>query len=208
MHLKTKIIYKMVKRIFAIAAAIMLPLMSFSQNKPLDHSVYDGWQRVGNTVLTPDGSILSYSVLPQEGDALLIIRKTDGSKEVSIPRGTGLSLDPTGKWAYCKVVAPFADTRQAKIDKKKKDEMPKDSLAYINLSTLEVKVVPDVNTIRTGNESMPYVAYSFDKGVVVLDPSTGKVDTLKHADVFQFNGNGDLMAYTTKKDKKDSLSSF
>ncbi|MBQ6577530.1 MAG: prolyl oligopeptidase family serine peptidase [Bacteroidales bacterium] len=196
----------MVKRIFSIVAALILPLLSFSQTKPLDHSVYDGWQRVGNAVLSPDGSILSYSVLPQEGDALLIIRKTDSSKEVSIPRGTGLSLDPTGKWAYCKVVAPFADTRQARIAKKKREDMPKDSLAFINLSTFEVTKVPDVKTIKTGFDTMPYVAYSFDKGVVSLNPATRAVDTIKHADNFLFNRDASLMAVTLKKDKKDSLS--
>ena len=196
----------MLKKTFLPALLALLPLLSTAQTKPLDHSVYDGWQSISRGSLTPDGTILSYSITPQEGDACVVIRRTDNSKEVRIPRGSGLSVDPTGKWAYCKVVAPFADTRQARIDKKKREDMPKDSLAYINLSTLEVKLVPDVKTIRTSTDAMPYVAYSFDKGVVVLDPATGKVDTLKNADAFQFNRMGTLMAYTTKKEKKDSLS--
>ena len=38
--------------------------------------------------------------------------------------------------------APFADTRQAKIDKKKPDEQPKDSVARIDLATLSEEEIP------------------------------------------------------------------
>jgi len=38
---------------------------AFSQKKPLDPTVYDGWQRIGDEVLSADGKYVAYMVVPQ-----------------------------------------------------------------------------------------------------------------------------------------------
>ena len=177
---------------------------ALAQKKAMDHDVYDGWQRVVTPQLTADGSVLSYQIAPQEGDAELILRRVFDGKEVRIPRGSGLLTD--GQWAYCLVKPEFQKTRQAKIEKKKADQMPKDSLAVVNLKTLDVKKYPDVKAFKSGTDKMPFAAYTFDKGLVVVNPTAGTVDTLKHVDQFVFSRDGARLALTFKKDKKDSLS--
>ena len=58
---------------FTLAAIILCgsgTILS-AQNKPLDHSVYDGWQSVSAVKLSADGGLLSYEINPQEGDGTL-----------------------------------------------------------------------------------------------------------------------------------------
>lgn len=65
----------------------MLSLNSLSQKKPLDHSVYDNWQSIGERLLTNNGKLVAYTITPQEGDAILVLQQPDGKKLLEVPRG-------------------------------------------------------------------------------------------------------------------------
>lgn len=191
---------KFILTLFSLPAFFAL-----NAQKPLDHSVYDSWQRVSSFNLTPDGAYTTWTVAPQEGDAVLYIRNKEG-KTLEIPRGASLQMSPQADWAYCLVKPEFAKTRQEKIKKTKKEKMSKDSLAVIDLGKMEVKKFADAKDFKTGSDAMRYVAYGIEKAVVVMDPLSAKVDTLKNADRYFVNRQGGRMALITKKDKKDSLS--
>ena len=45
----------------------------FAQKKPLDHSVYDGWQSVGSRKISNDGKWVGYNIDPQEGNSKLYL---------------------------------------------------------------------------------------------------------------------------------------
>ena len=196
----------MKKVVFLLVFVALGAAGAFAQKAALNHDVYDSWERVTGVALTPDGTILSYSITPQEGDATLYLRRTTDGKTLEVPRGASLSVSPDADWAYCLVKPFFQETRAARIKGKKKDQLPKDSLAIINLKTLEVKKIAKVSGFKTGFDSMPYVAYQTDKKTIVLDPSTQKADTLKNVDSYLFSGRGTTLAAILKKDKKDSLS--
>ena len=175
-----------------------------AEKKPMGHDVYDGWQRVANIQVSADGSVLCYQIAPQEGDSETVIRLVADGRELRIPRAAGVVMD--GNWAYCLIKPLFSATRQARIQKKKADKMPKDSLAVINLKTLELTKFADVKSFRSGTDAMPYAAYKYDKGLVVVNPATASVDSLKNVDQYLFSRDGRRLALTFKKDKKDSLS--
>jgi hypothetical protein len=60
-----------------IAFFAIVPLLTFSQNKkPLDHSVYDGWQSIGEKAISNNGMYVVYAVNPQEGDGKLVLQRT------------------------------------------------------------------------------------------------------------------------------------
>ena len=47
-----------------------------AQKKPLDHSVYDSWQSIGERMISNDGKWVVYTVNVQEGDNELVIQST------------------------------------------------------------------------------------------------------------------------------------
>ena len=119
----------------------------FAQKKPLDHDGYDSWQSVSGVKMSDDGRVIVWNVNPQEGDGTLYVRadatiKKNGKKnikELAIPRGYQATLDPVGKWVVCKIKPEFAKTRQERIDKKKKDDQSKDTLAVVDLYNMQIK---------------------------------------------------------------------
>ncbi len=212
----------------AIAAALLGMTEASAQKKEMDHSVYDSWQSVSDIQKTDDGNVLVWCVNPQEGDGTLYVRNmTPGKKgkpscrEISIPRGTQASLDPKGKWLYVRIKPQFAKTRQEKIDKKKSENMTKDTLAVVDLTSMTVRKYGRVDSYTTGSLAKPYIAYkstwkhykdTSDKkgtdktGLIILDPATERKDTLPYIDAYSFNQDGTVLVMTSKKDKKDSLS--
>ena len=192
------------RKLFCVVLGLGAAGFLYAQKPAMGHDVYDGWQSVASPTLTPDGSVLTYAIAEQEGDREAVIRRVFDGKEVRIPRGTGVQTD--GVWAWVQIKPAFKVTRQARIDKKKADEMPKDSLMLVNIKTLETKVFPNIKAFKVGTDAMNFAAYTFDKGLVVVNPATGAVDTLKNVDQYIFTRDGQKMALTFKQDKKDSLS--
>ena len=210
---------------------------ALAQKKPLDHDVYDSWQSVSGVKRSDDGRVLVWNVNPQEGDGTLYVRSfaslrmtnasrmtkksraaghSERSEEstLAIPRGYQPTIDPAGKWVVCRIKPEFAKTRQERIDKKKKDEQSKDTLAVIDLSTMQIKKFASVESYSAGSFGMPFIAYKStwkndkknESGLIVLTPGIWQADTLKHIDNYVFSNSGSLLALTTKEDKKDSLS--
>ena len=212
----------------AMAAALSGMTSVWAQKKAMDHDVYDSWQSVSDIQRSDDGNVLVWCVNPQEGDGTLYVRNmTPGRKgkpscrEISVPRGYQASLDPEGKWLYLRIKPQFAKTRQEKIDKKKAENMTKDTLAVVDLSTMTVRKYGRVDSYATGSTAKPYIAYkstwkhykdTSDKkgtdksGLIILNPATDRKDTLKYIDAYSFNQDGTVLLMTSKKDKKDSLS--
>ena len=150
----------------AIAAGLSGMTGASAQKKAMDHDVYDSWQSVSDILKSEDGHVLVWNVNPQEGDGTLYVRNMTpqrkgrpSCREISIPRGSQASLDPKGKWLYLRIKPQFAKTRQEKIAKKKSENMTKDTLSVVDLTTMTVRKYGRVDSYATGSLAKPYVAY-------------------------------------------------
>jgi dienelactone hydrolase len=133
---------------------------------PLDPSVYDGWQNIGERLLSPDGKYLVYTVTPQEGDGTLFIRSTTGFADYAkeIPRGSGASITGDSRFLVFHIKPFFKDTREARIKKKTPDQTPKDSLAWIELGTDSVTKIPRVRSFKIPeDQGRDWLAYLLEK---------------------------------------------
>ena len=157
---------------------------SFAQKKQLDHTVYDDWKSLTNISIDNNGRFAVAIINPQEGDSKLFIQDLKKNKNFEYNRISGYSLSPDGSYTVALLKAPFADTRQAKIDKKKPEEMPKDSLLIIDNETFTFNILPNVKSYKTSQELGNYVAYKTtlqkDTTTVPKDTTTVPIDTLKN----------------------------
>ncbi len=138
---------------------------AFSQKPALDHSVYDGWESIGERILSPDGKYLVYTIVPQEGDGRLVIRSTETGYAKEIPRGAGASITADSRWLICQIRPFFKDTREARIKKKTPDQMPRDSLAWIELGKDSMVKIPNVKSYRIPEKQGAWLAYLLDKSL-------------------------------------------
>lgn len=169
---------------------------AFSQKKPLDPTVYDGWQRIGERVLSADGKYIAYTVIPQEGDGRLFIRATDlratgDSYAKEIPRGADVAFTPNGRYAVLLIHPFFKDVREARIRKKAPEQMPKDTLAWIDLEKDSIVKVPRVKSYKLPDLQGDWVAYLLEKPEAPAG-GAGKPDSLTR--IRQLTARADSLA--------------
>ena len=208
--------------LLGLAAAISLQ----AQKKPLDHSVFDSWQAVTNPAISPSGRVIAYEVNPQEGDGALTLRISDKKQErvVEIPRGYKTTLLDDDSFAVCLIKPYFQKTRRAKIDKKKPDDMPKDSLAVVNLRSGEIRKFPDVKSYKMGKHALQAFAFATADTSFIPKPerkkkdmggplavyffADGKIDTLRHVSQYGFSKDGERLALVRQLGKKKMNAGF
>ncbi len=134
-----------------------------AQKKPVDHSVYDSWQSLGVKSWSADGKNALYQVVPQEGDKLLYIRKVNSKQEIQLPRGENPVITSDSKYAIALIKPFYKDLREAKIKKKKDDELPKDSLAIMKLSNFEIVKIPLIKSFKIPEKGGAKLAYLLEK---------------------------------------------
>jgi dipeptidyl aminopeptidase/acylaminoacyl peptidase len=156
-----------------VCCLLLVTFIAFSQKRPLDPTVYDGWQSIGEKSLSPDGKWLVYTITPQEGDARLVIRSTNGLYAKEIPRGAGASFSGDSRFVVFQIKPFYKDTREARIRKKTPDQSPKDSLAWIELGTDRLTVFPSVKSYKLPERGGEWIAWLQEKRL----PGAGRPDS-------------------------------
>ncbi len=146
---------------------LLLPLMCFFfdaasaqtlSKKPLDHSVYDGWQSIVNERISDDGKWVLYVVKPQQGDATLVISTAKSSNKIQIPRADTARITADSKYVAFLIRPFYADVRSARIKKKKQEDFPKDTLGFMMLGSNQITKVPSVRSFKLA-EKASVIAY-------------------------------------------------
>jgi len=146
--------------------------------KPLDHSVYDQWESIAYPHLSNDGRYVLFQVKPQQGDGVLHL-KTAGNRTLRlVPRGDSAVFSADSRFAVFGIKPRYQDVRQAKIKKKKPEQMPKDSLGIYALATGKLTKYADVKSFQLAEEAS-VVAFLAGKPATKDSLKKAPVDTLK-----------------------------
>jgi len=123
----------------------------------------------------------------QEGDNDLVIQSSDAKYKKIVPRGYNAAITEDSRFAIFKIKPFYKDTRDARIKKKKPDDMPKDSFAVIELGKDSVYKIPKAKTYKIPEKGYGWVAYHLEKKPEpekpkqpATDPGKKVIDSLKH----------------------------
>lgn len=165
------------RKIF-FAMAIFAVAHSEAQNKkPLDHTVYDRWQSIGERKISNNGNWIIYTVEVQEGDGDLIIQSADARYIKTIPRGYNAAITEDSRFVIVKIKPLYTETRQARIKKKSPDEMPKDSLAIIELGKDIIVKTARVKSYKFPEKNAQWVAWQMEKPLSDTTKKKGAQDS-------------------------------
>ncbi len=171
-----KYIFPLALTAFLVTAATLLKAQ---ESKPaLTHDVYDKWQSVAELSAPGEGSIVFYVVKPQEGDRTLFISNPFTGGEWSIERGCYQQVDKSSTKVVAQVKPLFQQTRQAKIKKKKSDQMPTDTLVVLDLKSGERKTYPNVKSFKTPARLDQWLAFTTKPAVKSDAKKTSKDSTV------------------------------
>ncbi len=211
------------KMIAALGVTLLIAAggSALAEKKALGHEDFDAWKSVKNMAVSRNGEWSAFAVNPQEGDGVLTFYNTRSRKRVEIPRGYKAGISADARWGVALIKAPYAVTRQAKIDKKKDSELPQDSLAIVNLKTLEVVKIGDVTDYKIAKDGGEWIAFkSCDttlitpaqlkeketgRPLVLFNPLTKARKVTKWVKDYSFSRDGGKLALNIRKPEADSL---
>lgn len=161
----------------------LLPFFALSQKKPLDHTVYDDWQSIGEKMISEDGKWVVYAITPQEGDAILYIEGTEATLfKKEIPRGYNAVITKDNQYVVFRIKPFYKEVREARIKKKKPEDFPKDSFGIVKLGSDAMWKWANIKAYKTPEKGSGWVAYHKEKEpqpVRGTTPTQKVVDSLR-----------------------------
>ncbi len=154
-------------------------LAAQSGKRPLAHSDYDEWRSIQSQQLSRDGKFLAYALVPQDGDGEVVARNLATGKEwrhsigkrpdptppepgqppAFTPPSGQLAFTADARWLIFTIYPAREEIRRAKKQKKRPDDMPKNSIGIMDISTGEVARVDRVKRFQVPEASAGVIAY-------------------------------------------------
>ena len=152
--------------------------------RPITHNDYDSWRTIQAQQISRDGRFVAYAYLPEDGDGDIVVRSLASGAEWRAPRGYHPPVPPPddpganiGEFQanQARLVRPVftadsrfvvfsiepskADLNKAKKDKKKPEEMPKNALGIMDVSSGQLTRVENVKSFQVPEEGSGFIAY-------------------------------------------------
>ena len=150
------------------------PLVFAQQKKPLDHDAYDVWNRTHASNISDNGQWAFLSVGPDEKDTELRIVSLADDRAYAIPRGESIRFTKDSHYVITLIKAFKDSVKQAKRDKKKPEESPKDSIGIVTLATGDIFKAARVKSFKLPKEASGWVAYLLEKEIAKKDSTANK----------------------------------
>ena len=167
--------------VFGFALAVV------AQKRPLTHQDYDSWKSIQAPQISRDGKWIAYVLSEQDGDGEIIVRNIASGTEWKAQRGYRPPTPPPdpsdpvpqGNFlANARLLRPVftadsrflaftieptkADFAQAKKDKKKPEDMPKNSLGIFDLNSGQVTHIERVKSFQVPEDGNGWIAYQLE----------------------------------------------
>lgn len=152
--------------LFFTLTMLLWSMYSFAQKsdkKPLTHDVYDSWKRIDKPIISDNGTFVSYEINPQKGDGWLHLHNLNSGKHDSVYRAQNAVFSSTSDLLAFRIVHPADTLRKLKLAKKKKDEMPKDSLGIWLIEKDSMYRFAGLKSFQIPKEGGSWVAWMYEK---------------------------------------------
>lgn len=130
--------------------------------KPLTHSVYDGWKEIPFKALTPDGTVAVMAINPQDGDGRAVFYHLKTNAQDSIKRAAEIGLTFDSKHVVFKIKPQQKTVKDMRRQKKKKEDLPKDSLGIYTIASRKTEKVADVKSYKIPEKKGGWLAYQLE----------------------------------------------
>jgi dipeptidyl aminopeptidase/acylaminoacyl peptidase len=133
------------------------------EKKTMDNTIYHKWKKIETQSIANDGQWVAYNTRANtEGDALLYVWNAARGTTQTFERGEKPTFTDDSQFLVFSIKQPL-DSLKAKRRKKVKDEdLPKDSLAILNLATGEITKIANIKSFAVPQKWAGYIAYQYE----------------------------------------------
>ncbi|MEO8434179.1 MAG: prolyl oligopeptidase family serine peptidase [Pyrinomonadaceae bacterium] len=155
-----------------------------STKRPLTHQDYDSWRSIQAPQISRDGKFVAYASMPQDGDGEIVVRNVVSGAEWRAPRGYRPPVPPPddpgvnagevlaaqarlirpvftadGRFVVFSIEPTKAEVNKAKKEKKKPEEMPRNSMGIMDVSNGTITRVEKVKNFQVPEDGSGFIAY-------------------------------------------------
>ncbi|NNM06295.1 MAG: hypothetical protein HKO65_14485, partial [Gemmatimonadetes bacterium] len=132
-----KIVYRLLSFGLLLLAAPSLLGAQVTGKKALTHDDYDIWKSISGRALANNGDWIAFTISPREGDGVMTLRSLSGgtARVVEVDRASGPRMTPDSRFLVFTIDPMHAVVDSLEDADADRDEMPKDSLGVIDLSS-------------------------------------------------------------------------
>lgn len=144
-------------------------VLAQTPKKPLNHSSYDQWNTIHHVKITNDGKWKSYQIQPGQGDPTVKLYDSKGMEQGSYARAKNASFSWDSDYLVFKISAPFDTIKSMRRRKVEKEDLPKDTLAILELKQEKPVKIPNVKSYTLPEEWSGHLAYLLDSVEAPMD---------------------------------------
>jgi len=152
--------------------------------RPITHKDYDTWHSIQSPQISRDGKFVAYAYMAQDADSEIVVRNVTAGTEWRAARGYRPPAPPPddsipnfgeliaaqgrlarpaftadSRFVVFSIEPAKAELTKAKKDKKKPDDMPKNALGIMDLSSGQVAKIDRVKNFQVPEEGGGFIAY-------------------------------------------------
>ena len=130
--------------------------------KQLAHSVYDSWKEIPFKALTPDGTVAVLTINPQDGDGKAVFYHLKTNAQDSVQRAAEIGLTFDSRYVVFKIKPQQKVVKDLRRQKKKKEDLPKDSLGIYSIAARKTEKIAEVKSFKIPEKAGGWVAYQVE----------------------------------------------
>ena len=131
--------------------------------KPLTHDVYNTWKKLDKPQISDNGKYVSYEISPLKGDGWLHWHNLVSENHDSLFRGQNAVFSSSSDLMAFRISQPADTIRKLKLAKKKKDELPKDSLGILVFEKDTILRFAGLKSFQLPKEGGAWIAWLYEK---------------------------------------------
>jgi len=133
-----------------------------SPKKALTVDAFAVWKEIPYKAITPDGTAVAFTINPQDGDGKVIFYHLKTNAQDSVRRAAEINLTADSKFAVFKIKPPMQQVKELRRQKKKKEDLPKDSLGIYAFASRKTEKIAEVKSYKTPEKAGGWVAYQLE----------------------------------------------
>jgi len=170
------------KKTIAFTLCCFIGSIAHAQNpskKMLGHRELVTWNKIEAPQIADDGEWVTYSLKPEEGDAVLKIYDAKTAGTTSIERGEGAQISSDSRFVVFKIKPHLDSLKAMRRRKVKKDDLPKDTLGIYDLVNQQLVKIPEIKSFKLPEKWAGWLVYQKEIEKPEKDSTKAVVDSTK-----------------------------